>query len=285
MSKQPAGDRSLHGHRRAADICRERTEHGAAERLRWKSADLQAWYGESHILHGVDLTVQPGRSGDAARPQRRRPHHHAARDHGPDRRAHGLDQASTARETIGLPTHQIAHLGVGYCPEERGIFASLSAEENLLLPPRARRPARACRVDEIYAMFPNLKERRAQPGHAAVGRRAADAGGRAHPAHRRAPAAARRDLRRPGAGDRADAGAHDPHAEGARATRSCMVEQNFRFAAPLADRFYVMEHGQIVETLRCVANSKPRCRCCNELLASDSAVSSHATRIRSKETD
>ena len=92
------------------------------------------------------------------------------------------------REAIGLPPHRIARLGVGYCPEERGIYASLSAEENLLLPPPVASGGMS--IEEIYAMFPNLKERRAAAGHAPVRRRAADAGGGAHPAHRRAAAAA-----------------------------------------------------------------------------------------------
>ena len=93
------------------------------------------------------------------------------------------------RETIALPPHTIARLGVGYCPEERGIYSSLSTEENLLLPPPLAPGGMS--VEEIYAMFPNLQERRAQPRNAPLGRRAADAGGGAHPAHRRAAAAAR----------------------------------------------------------------------------------------------
>src|SRR5690606_23891752 len=113
--------------RRTAN-CRERTDM-AAPALEIKG--LQAWYGESHVLHGVDLVVQPGevvtllgRNG-AGRTSTMRA-------------IMGLTGARkgsiriNGHETIGLPTHRIAHLGVGYCPEERGIFSSLSCEENLL---------------------------------------------------------------------------------------------------------------------------------------------------------
>jgi hypothetical protein len=116
-------------------------------------------------------------------------------------------------------------------------------------------------VDEIYAMFPNLEGARQQPRHAPVGRRAADAGRGAHPAHRRRAAAARRDFRRPGAGHRAEAGRDDPTLK-AKGYTIVLVEQNFRFAAPLADRFYVMEHGRIVEKFGAsqLAANMPCCR-------------------------
>ena len=208
--------------------------------------DLHAWYGESHVLHGVDFTCNEGevvtllgRNG-AGRTT------HPARHHGPDRRAQGLDQGATAPRRSALPTHRIAHLGIGYCPEERGIFSSLSAEENLLLPPRLGATA-ACASSEIYAMFPNLKERRRSQGTRLSGgeqqmlavARILRTGARA--------AAARRDLRRPGAGDRADARPRMITTLRGKGYTIVMVEQNFRFAAPLADRFYVMEHGQVVE--------------------------------------
>ena len=119
--------------------------------------DLHAWYGESHILHGVDLHVGQGevvtllgRNG-AGRTTTLRA-------------IMGLTGARkgsiqvNGTETIGMPTHRIAHLGIGYCPEERGIFASLSCEENLMLPPRVAADG-GMSIDEIYAMFPNLKER------------------------------------------------------------------------------------------------------------------------------
>jgi len=124
---------------------------------------LQAWYGESHVLHGVDMVVQPGevvtllgRNG-AGRTTTLRA-------------IMGLTGARkgsievNGRETVGMPTHRIAHLGVGYCPEERGIFASLSCEENLMLPPELKGAGQGMSVEEIYAMFPNLAERRHSQG-------------------------------------------------------------------------------------------------------------------------
>ena len=124
---------------------------------------LQAWYGESHVLHGVDIVVQPGevvtllgRNG-AGRTTTMRA-------------VMGLTGARKGSvkingvETVGLPTHRIAHLGVGYCPEERGIFSSLSCEENLLLPPALKTGTPGMSVQEIYAMFPNLAERRNSQG-------------------------------------------------------------------------------------------------------------------------
>jgi branched-chain amino acid transport system ATP-binding protein len=149
-------------------------------------------------------------------------------------------------ETIGFPTHRIAHLGIGYCPEERGIFSTLSVEENLLLPPQVQEGGMS--VDEIYAMFPNLKERR----KTAQGTKLS--GGEQQ------MLAMARILR---------TGAHllllDEITEGLapvivqalgriilklkeRGFTIVLVEQNFRFAAPLADRHYVMEHGKMAET-------------------------------------
>ncbi len=125
-------------------------------------ADLQAWYGESHILHGVDFSVQEGevvtllgRNG-AGRTTTLRA-------------IMGLVGARTGSiriagaETVHLAPHRIARIGIGYCPEERGIFSTLSVEENLLLPPRLD-AGRAMSVGEIYAMFPNLSERTASSG-------------------------------------------------------------------------------------------------------------------------
>ena len=125
--------------------------------------DLHAWYGESHILHGVSLAVQPGevvtllgRNG-AGRTTTLRA-------------IMGLTGARTGSikvngvEAIRLPTHRIAHLGIGYCPEERGIFASLSTEENLMLPPKLAGHGAGMGVAEIYEMFPNLAERRHSQG-------------------------------------------------------------------------------------------------------------------------
>jgi branched-chain amino acid transport system ATP-binding protein len=148
-------------------------------------------------------------------------------------------------ETILLPAHKIAQLGIGYCPEERGIFASLTCEENLLLPPAVASGGMS--LDEIYAMFPNLKERRASPGMRLSG------------GEQQMLAVAR--ILRTGAKllllDEISEGLAPVIVQAlARTIRMLrekgftivMVEQNFRFAAPLADRFYVMEHGRIVES-------------------------------------
>ena len=206
---------------------------------------LQAWYGESHVLHGVDMVVQPGevvtllgRNG-AGRTTTLRA-------------IMGLTGARkgsieiNGRETIGLPTHRIAHLGVGYCPEERGIFSSLSCEENLMLPPELKGAGKGMSVEEIYAMFPNLAERRHSQGTRLSG------------GEQQMLAVAR--ILRTGARllllDEISEGLAPVIVQAlarmittlrAKGYTIVMVEQNFRFAAPLADRFYVMEHGRIVE--------------------------------------
>jgi branched-chain amino acid transport system ATP-binding protein len=148
------------------------------------------------------------------------------------------------REAIGMSAHRIAHLGVGYCPEERGIYASLSAEENLLLPPIVGPGGLS--LDEIYAMFPNLMERRATQGTRLSG------------GEQQMLAVAR--TLRTGAKllllDEISEGLAPVIAQGlartihelrGRGYTIVMVEQNFRFAAPLADRFFIMEHGRIVQ--------------------------------------
>ncbi|MEG2962442.1 MAG: ABC transporter ATP-binding protein, partial [Janthinobacterium sp.] len=150
-------------------------------------------------------------------------------------------------EAIGLATHKIAHLGIGYCPEERGIFSSLSTEENLMLPPTLASGEKGMSVEEIYAMFPNLQERRHSQGTRLSG------------GEQQMLAVAR--ILRTGARllllDEISEGLAPVIVQGlarmittlkAKGYTIVMVEQNFRFAAPLADRFYVMEHGQIVET-------------------------------------
>ena len=206
---------------------------------------LQAWYGESHVLHGVDMVVQPGevvtllgRNG-AGRTTTLRA-------------IMGLTGARkgsievNGKETIGMPTHRIAHLGIGYCPEERGIFASLSCEENLMLPPELKGAGQGMSVDEIYAMFPNLAERRHSQGTRLSG------------GEQQMLAVAR--ILRTGAKllllDEISEGLAPVIVQAlarmittlrAKGYTIVMVEQNFRFAAPLADRFYVMEHGRIVE--------------------------------------
>ncbi len=148
------------------------------------------------------------------------------------------------QEVIGLPTHRIARLGVGYCPEERGIYASLSAEENLLLPPALGRDG-GLTLAEIYELFPNLRERRASQGTRLSG------------GEQQMLALAR--ILRTGARllllDEISEGlapvivralAHTIRRLRERGYTIVMVEQNFRFAAPLADRFYIMERGRIV---------------------------------------
>ncbi len=205
--------------------------------------NLQAWYGESHVLHGVDMVVQPGevvtllgRNG-AGRTTTMRAILGLTGARKGSIKVHGV-------ETIGMPTHRIAHHGIGYCPEERGIFASLSAEENLLLPPALKGPDKGMSVEEIYAMFPNLAERRNSQGTRLSG------------GEQQMLAVAR--ILRTGARllllDEISEGlapvivqalARMIHTLRGKGYTVVMVEQNFRFAAPLADRFYVMEHGRI----------------------------------------
>jgi branched-chain amino acid transport system ATP-binding protein len=206
---------------------------------------LQAWYGESHVLHGVDITVQPGevvtllgRNG-AGRTTTMRAIMGLTGSRKGSVKIYG-------KETIAMPTHRIAHLGVGYCPEERGIFSSLSCEENLLLPPQLKTGMSGMSVDEIYAMFPNLAERRNSQGTRLSG------------GEQQMLAVAR--ILRTGAKllllDEISEGLAPVIVQALarmiimlrqKGYTVVMVEQNFRFAAPLADRFYVMEHGRIVE--------------------------------------
>jgi branched-chain amino acid transport system ATP-binding protein len=206
-------------------------------------AGLNAWYGESHILHGVDLSVQQGevvtllgRNG-AGRTTTLRA-------------IMGLIMSRTGSilidgvETVRLAPHRIARLGLGYCPEERGIFSALSTQENLMLPPLLD-GSQAMPVEEIYAMFPNLRERASSPGtRLSGGEQQMLAVGR---------------ILRTGARllllDEISEGLApvivQKLGEMIRTLKSkgftvVLVEQNFRFAAPLADRFYVMERGRIL---------------------------------------
>jgi len=204
---------------------------------------LNAWYGESHVLHGVDLHVNEGevvtllgRNG-AGRTTTMRA-------------IMGLTGARRGsikvrgQETIGMATHKVARLGLGYCPEERGIFSSLSCEENLMLPPVLTKGGMP--IEQIYAMFPNLAERKASQGTRLSG------------GEQQMLAVAR--ILRTGARllllDEISEGLApvivQKLAEMVVALRKqgytiVMVEQNFRFAAPLADRFLVMEHGQVIQ--------------------------------------
>lgn len=210
---------------------------------------LQAWYGESHILHNVDLTVNQGevvtllgRNG-AGRTTTLRAIMGLTGARKGSIKVNGV-------EAIGLPTHRIAHLGIGYCPEERGIFSSLSTEENLMLPPvlnGGKGSGKGMSLDEIYEMFPNLLERRHSQGTRLSG------------GEQQMLAVAR--ILRTGARllllDEISEGLAPVIVQGlarmittlkSKGYTIVMVEQNFRFAAPLADRFYVVEHGQIVET-------------------------------------
>jgi branched-chain amino acid transport system ATP-binding protein len=204
--------------------------------------DLHAFYGESHILHGMDFRVH---SGECVTLLGR----NGAGRTTTLKAILGLTGRRTGsvmlngREVIGWPTHRIAHLGVGYCPEERGIYASLSTEENLMLPPQVG--SGGMPVEEIYRMFPNLEERRKSQGSRLSG------------GEQQMLAMAR--ILRSGARllllDEISEGLApvivQKLAEVIRSLKEkgftiILVEQNFRFAAPLADRMYIVEHGRIV---------------------------------------
>ena len=204
--------------------------------------DLHAWYGESHVLHGVNFDVQEGevvtllgRNG-AGRTSTLRAIMGLTGSRKGSVRVRGS-------EVIEMATHRIARLGLGYCPEERAIFSSLSAEENLMLPPELAKGGMS--VEQIYAIFPNLKERAASQGTRLSG------------GEQQMLAVAR--ILRTGARllllDEISEGLApvivQKLAEMVTTLRKqgytiVMVEQNFRFAAPLADRFFVMEHGRIL---------------------------------------
>ncbi|NJD35753.1 MAG: ABC transporter ATP-binding protein [Betaproteobacteria bacterium] len=203
--------------------------------------DLHAFYGESHILHGMDFSVNRGECVTL------RGRNGAGRTT-TLKAILGLTGRRTGsvmlngRQVIGWAPHRIARLGVGYCPEERGIYASLTTEENLMLPPQVASGGMS--VEEIYAMFPNLAERRKSQGTRLSG-------------GEQQMLAMARILR---------SGARllllDEISEGLapvivqklgqvirqlkeKGFTIVLVEQNFRFAAPLADRMYVVEHGSI----------------------------------------
>ncbi len=206
---------------------------------------LHAFYGESHILHGVDFTVGTGelvtllgRNGSGRTTTLKAIVGLVGKRTG--------SVVVNGRETIGMPPHRIVHLGIGYCPEERGIFASLSAEENLTILPTVGTGGMS--LDEIYAMFPNLKERRRSPGSRLSG------------GEQQMLALAR--ILRTGARllllDEITEGLAPVIVQAlGRAVRTLkergytiiLVEQNFRFVAPLADRHFLVEHGRIVDAL------------------------------------
>ena len=207
--------------------------------------DLHAWYGESHILHGISFVVGEGevvtllgRNGAGKTTTLR-----AIIGIVTQRRGSVVFRG---RELVGLASHRIARLGIAYCPEERGIFSSLDVEENLLLPP-AVLPGMS--VEEIYAIFPNLAERRHSQGTKlsggeqqmlAIGRMLRT-GARLllldEPTEGLAPVVVQqiggviRRLKEKG-------------------FTILLVEQNFHFAATLADRHYVVEHGRVIDMIR-----------------------------------
>ena len=211
--------------------------------------NLEAWYGESHILHGINFDVRPGEVVTLLG-------------------RNGAGKTSTLKSIMGiigkrtgsvsfegtdlirLPAEKIARLGVAFCPEERGIFSSLDVKENLLLPPIIR--SGGMTLDQIFELFPNLKERLSSQGTKLSG-------------GEQQMLAIARILR---------TGARflmlDEPTEGlapviiqqigkmiarlkAEGFTILLVEQNFRFASTVADRFYIVEHGKIIDTF---ANSE-----------------------------
>jgi branched-chain amino acid transport system ATP-binding protein len=209
-------------------------------------SNLNAWYGESHVLHGVDMVVREGETITILG-------------------RNGVGKTTTLRTIMGIirerrgeirfadkdmlsvPLHRTAHAGLGFVPEERGIFSTLTVEENLLLPPVVADGGRerAMPLDEIYTLFPNLYERRSSPGTKLSGgeqqmlaiARILRTGVKLlildEPTEGLAPVIVQRigevlkTLKQ-------------------RGMTVLMVEQNFRFASRVADRFYLMDHGKMV---------------------------------------
>ncbi|MDO6824938.1 ABC transporter ATP-binding protein [Marinobacter sp. 1_MG-2023] len=203
---------------------------------------LHAFYGESHILHGIDMTVNQGelvtllgRNGSGRSTTLRAIMNMVGKRTG--------SIVINGRETLNMAAHKIAHLGIGFCPEERGIFSSLNVEENLMLPPKVR--SEGMSVEEIYDMFPNLAERRKSQGTKLSG------------GEQQMLAMAR--ILRTGANilllDEITEGLAPVIVQKLaevltklkeRGLTTILVEQNFHFAAPIADRHYLMEHGHMV---------------------------------------
>lgn len=204
--------------------------------------NLQAWYGESHVLHGVNLHVNQGemicilgRNGMGKTTTLRSIMGILRKRSGQIRFA--------GQDMMALPLHKTARAGLGFIPEERGIFASLTVEENLMLPPKVAEGGMS--VEEIYTLFPNLRERRTSPGTKLSG------------GEQQMLALAR--ILRTGARclllDEPTEGLAPVIIQAmgdvlvqlkARGMTVVLVEQNFRFAAKVADRFYLMDHGQMV---------------------------------------
>lgn len=207
--------------------------------------DLNAWYGESHALHGIDLDVHAGETVTLLG-------------------RNGVGKTTALRAIVGIirkrsgsirfdgkdmlrvPLHRTARHGIGYVPEERGIFSTLTVEENLTLPPVVAKGGMT--LAEIYQLFPNLEERRKSPGTKLSG------------GEQQMLAMAR--ILRTGANllllDEITEGLAPVIVQKLgevliklkqRGLTIVLVEQNFRFAAPLADRHYVMEHGRIIEEI------------------------------------
>jgi branched-chain amino acid transport system ATP-binding protein len=209
-----------------------------------KVSGLEAWYGESHILHGVDFEVCPGevvtllgRNGAGKTTTLKSIMGIVEKRKG--------SVSFEGTQTIGMPSNRIACLGMALCPEERAIFASLSVQENLMLPPQVKPGGLA--IERIFQLFPNLKERLQSPGTKlsggeqqmlAIGR-ILRTGARLllldEPTEGLAPVIIQQigrtiaELKKEG-------------------FTILLVEQNFRFAATVADRYYVMEHGKVIDT-------------------------------------
>jgi branched-chain amino acid transport system ATP-binding protein len=219
------------------------TANAANEVLRLR--DVQAFYGESHILHGVDIDVREGevvtllgRNGAGKTTTLKSIMGIVEQREGSIRFA--------GQELIGLPSNKVARLGLAYCPEERGIFANLDVEENLMLPPVVRPGGMP--VEEIYRLFPNLEERRRSQGTRLSGgeqqmlaiarilRTGATLLLLDEPTEGLAPVIVQqigrviRQLKQ-------------------RGFTVLLVEQNFYFASTVADRHYLMEHGRIVDMI------------------------------------
>jgi len=208
-------------------------------------SDLQAWYGESHILHGVSFEVHQGevvtllgRNGAGKTTTLKSVMGMVGRRSGSVR--------LEGRELIGAASNEIARAGIAFCPEERGIFASLSVEENLLLPPQVR--AGGLSLEHIFELFPNLRERLGS-----------SQGTKLSGGEQQMLAIAR--ILRTGARllllDEPTEGlapviiqqiGRTIHTLKRQGFTILLVEQNFRFASTVADRYYVMEHGRVVES-------------------------------------